>query len=185
MCHKVAGCYKVAPCASTKTARKPLNSTQLSRQNYQPRCQHHRLIIIIFVLSSQLSLPLFRHHGVFSLSLSLHLSLSFSWSTVPPKLPTTLSTTPLCHHNFFLHKNNRNSDHNITIFVTTFALLHLVLLLPLVTIGLHRCALVTNYSGEAGGGRLSGTQHYGHSNSNTTLYGNSNTNTHTGAHSVH
>ena len=37
-----------------------------------------------------------------------------------------------------------------------FSLLHQV---PLVTIGLHRCALVTNYSGEAEEERLSATQH--------------------------
>ena len=64
----------------------------------------------------------------------------------------------ICCHNF------------CQIVVTIFALLHLVLLLPLVTIGLHRCALVTNYSGEAGGGRVSATQHCGHSNTNTTLW---------------
>ena len=40
--------------------------------------------------------------------------------------------------------------------VYEFSLLHQV---PLVTIGLHRCALVTNYSGEAEEERLSATQH--------------------------
>ena len=111
------------------------------------------------------------------------LSFFFSWPLVAAKLQIMLSTPSCQYHHIFRNRRRRKNiinhypkdNHGPAYFFSLlkignifnpchyFALLHLVLLL-LVTISLHRCALVTNYSGEAGG---EATQHSGHSNTNT------------------